>query len=193
MWLETLWTPATTDAAVAPAGANDIDPLLELLTDPGMLFRLVWGRGNEATGPLSAFVSVPAVAILLDAEPETDATLLEAFNAVVDDGADTEDAVEIEGNADPTVVAEVEVPVERTCDIVWGVGTNEDVELLAGSSYEGGGNTGLDDAFPVPDGPPPPVRRRGVEPAAPLAALNACCTICCWRAKTSLPLVTYPA
>ena len=50
---------------------------------------------------------------------------------------------------------------------------------FAGSSNVGGGNTGVVDALPVPDGPPPPVLRRGAPPAAPLAALRACCTICC--------------
>jgi len=173
-WLDTLWTPATTDAAVAPAGAIDLDPLFELL-----LFRLVWGIGNEATAAFDAVGSVPAVPILLEVELAAVVILVAAFNVVVEEEVDTEDAVEIEGNPEPIVEAEAVVPVERTCVIVGGVGTSDAVELLAGSSYEGGGKTGFDDAFPVPDGPPPPVRRRGVEPAAPLAALNACCTICC--------------
>ena len=85
-------------------------------------------------------------------------------------------ALEIEGNPE---AAEEEVLVDRALVIATGGGTSEDVELFAGSSYEGGGKTGFDDAFPVPDGPPPPVRLRGVEPAAPLAALKACSTICC--------------
>lgn len=70
------------------------------------------------------------------------------------------------GNADADTDAErVEAPL--------GGGTRAGV-CFAGSSYVGGGNTGLFEALPVPEGPPPPVLRRGVLPAAPLDALNAC-------------------
>ena len=61
---------------------------------------------------------------------------------------------------------------------------------LAGSSKQGGGKIGFAAARPVPDGTPPPTRRRGALPAAAPAALRACSTICCWRARTSRPLVT---
>ena len=162
-WLETLWTPATTEAAVVP----DLDPLFELLP----AFLLVCDIGNEAMAPFGA-VGIPP--LLIDAELPPEETLLAALKAVAAGGF--VGALEIEGN--PEAVEE-EVLVDRPFVIVAGVGTSEAVELLAGSSYEGGGNTGFDDAFPVLDGPPPPVRRRGVEPAAPLAALKACSTICC--------------
>mmetsp|Transcript_21967 Transcript_21967/g.52050 ORF Transcript_21967/g.52050 Transcript_21967/m.52050 type:complete len:118 (-) Transcript_21967:917-1270(-) len=108
-----------------------------------------------------------AVPLLLDAETVDEATLEAAF-IVVDEAEDPE----IAGNPEATDAALVDT--ERTCGIVGGVGTREAVEFLTGSSYEGGGKMGLDDAFPVPDGPPPPVLLRGVVPAAPLAALKAC-------------------
>ena len=44
-----------------------------------------------------------------------------------------------------------------------GGGTNDDL-LLEGSSYSGGGKTGLEHERPVPDGPPPPTRLRGTTP-----------------------------
>jgi hypothetical protein len=95
--------------------------------------------------------------------------------------AEAELPEEIAGNPELAVEAVAVAPVEtdRTCVVaVGGVGTTA-AEALAGSSKEGGGKIGFDDALPVPDGPPPPVRLRGVDPAAPLAALKACCTICC--------------
>jgi hypothetical protein len=122
--LETLWTPATTDAAVAPAG---LDPLFELLTDAAILFRFVWGIGNEATTAFGAVGRVPE-------DVEADVTLLAAFIVVVDEEVDAEGAVEIDGNPAPLVAAEAEGPAERTCVIVGGVGTSEAAELLAGSS-----------------------------------------------------------
>ena len=71
---------------------------------------------------------------------------------------------------------------------------------LMGSSNSGAGNTGLGCGLPVPDGPPPPMRFL-VGNFAPVADNMACppesfcCStnICCCRAKTSHPLVTYPA
>lgn len=170
---------------MAPAGANEIEP--PLLTEPTTLLRVVWGIANEEEiVPFGAVGSVLALPLLLfvDAPVETG---LEALIVFVKTEADTAGTVpeEIAGKpelADADAVADkvVAAEAERTCvDIVGGVGTREAVEDLAGSSKEGGGKIGFDDAFPVPDGPPPPVRRRGVEPAAPLAALKACCTICC--------------
>ena len=100
-------------------------------------------------------------------------------------GADTALAAAMVGNAaaDGTDAALVGAAA------VGGVGTR--VALgLAGSSKVGTGNTGFVAARPVPDGPPDPVFRRGVPPLAPAAALKACSTICCCRARTSLPLVT---
>ena len=78
------------------------------------------------------------------------------------------------------------VPVLAALDI--GVGTSAGAGLV-GSSNSGGGKTGLEAARPVPEGPPPPILRRGTVPAC-CDALRACCTICCWRASTSRPLVT---
>lgn len=57
------------------------------------------------------------------------------------------------------------------------------VVVEEGSSKVGGGNMGLGGTFPVPEGPPPPTRRRTV-----LDVANCCC-----RARTSRPEVTYPA
>ena len=132
--------------------------------------------GNEVAAAFVALGSLAAAAALAAVEPAPAATLLAAVIVVAADGVDLVAVVEIEGNPEAEVE---EVLADRAfVDIATGGGTSGG-ELLAGSSYEGGGNTGFEEAFPVPDGPPPPVRRRGVEPAAPLAALNACSTICC--------------
>ena len=133
--------------------------------------------GSEAAVAFVALGSLAVAATFMAAEPAPAATLLAAVIVVAADGVDLLVVLEIAGKP--------EAPVEEVLadlafvDIATGGGTSGAVEALAGSSYEGGGNTGFDEAFPVPDGPPPPVRRRGVEPAAPLAALNACSTICC--------------
>lgn len=95
----------------------------------------------------------------------------------------------------------MEADAERGIAPPTGTGT-ETEGGFAGSSNSGGGNIGWVDAFPVPDGPPPPTRFRGgigIPPLVIPAAACCCCaascsaTICCWRAKTSRPLVTYPA
>ena len=71
-----------------------------------------------------------------------------------------------------------------------GGGTKVVCEGLLGSSKVGGGKIGLLATFPVPDGPPPPTRLLVFGPELLLAAA----AICCWcLAKTSRPLVTYPA
>ena len=94
-------------------------------------------------------------------------------------------AAEIVGNPVPVVIA-------RPTDAAAGGGGTSVGVVLAGSSKVGTGKTGFEAALPVPDGPPPPTRLRGATPPA-ADALKACCTICCCRAKTSRPLVTYPA
>ena len=128
--------------------------------------------GNEVAAPFVALGILPAA----DAAPALAAILLAAVIVVAADGVAFADALEIAGNPDAVVE---DVLADRAFVVIAeGGGTSEAVDL-AGSSYEGGGNTGLEEAFPVPDGPPPPVRLRGVDPAAPLAALNACSTICC--------------
>jgi len=172
---------------VATAGANEIGP--PLLTEPTKLLRVVCGIANEeAIVPFGAVGIVLAFPLLLfvDTPVEIGLEALIVFVKTEADAADTGPVPEdMAGNpeladADTDAAELVAVEAERACvDIVGGVGTREAVEDLAGSSKEGGGKIGFDDAFPVPDGPPPPVRRRGVEPAAPLAALKACCTICC--------------
>ena len=88
------------------------------------------------------------------------------------------------GAGGPFAAAIVGNPVPVVDDLVCptaggGGGTKEDEDDFAGSSYDGGGKIGWAEALPVDDGPPPPARLRCVDPAAPLAALSACCTICC--------------
>lgn len=139
--------------------------------------RAVWDIGKEATALFDALESAPAGPIFFDAEiTEEDATLLAAF-IWFEEAEDDEPApaAEIEGNPEPIVCTDAAAAAaDRTCVIVGGVGTREVVGFFTASSYEGGGKIGFEDAFPVPDGPPPPVLLRGVVPAAPLAALNAC-------------------
>lgn len=165
----TLWTPATTEAAVAPDGARGA--LVEAeLGGPATLLRLA----DEAAA--SFVVAVPEVFAVLEGtapvEADRDKGIATGWLP-----AAAAAAAEMVGNAEEEPVA---TDAERGCDATeTGAGTRFAVDALAGSSKEGGGKTGLDEAFPVPDGPPHPVRRRGVEPAAPLAALKACCTICC--------------
>ena len=72
-------------------------------------------------------------------------------------------------------------------DVEGGGGTKVDWDCLLGSSKTGAGKTGFDVTLPVPEGPPLPTRRLALEPPVAAAA------ICCCRAKTSRPLVTYPA
>ena len=85
-------------------------------------------------------------------------------------------AAAIVGKAAPVVTALVLGVAAAAAGGGGGGGTSE-VDCFDGSSKEGGGNTGLELALPVPEGPPPPTFFRG----APLTALSACCsrTICC--------------
>ena len=91
-------------------------------------------------------------------------------------------AADILGKPEPVVIA--------LAAIAFGGGTNDEGDGFAGSSYVGAGKTGAALLRPVPDGPPPPALRLGCPPDVPLDALSAWATICCWRARTSLPLVT---
>mmetsp|Transcript_63507 Transcript_63507/g.125088 ORF Transcript_63507/g.125088 Transcript_63507/m.125088 type:complete len:292 (-) Transcript_63507:534-1409(-) len=145
-----LCTPATTEAAEIVPGTLWPTPLRE-------------GGATVPDGTLDTPTLAPVVA---------------ARAIVVGAGrfgaAETELAAAIVGK----VLGEF-IDVERAVIEPGGGGGTSGGGCFAGSSNVGGGNTGFVDALPVPDGPPPPVLRRGATPAAPLAALRACCTICC--------------
>mmetsp|Transcript_26200 Transcript_26200/g.48878 ORF Transcript_26200/g.48878 Transcript_26200/m.48878 type:complete len:325 (+) Transcript_26200:1005-1979(+) len=162
----TLCTPATTEAAVAPVGARGVFPLLELAAATA-LFRVA-GAPAEGIDTFCPGAEVPAA--FAGTAPVDAERVKGAADGVVPEAAAA--AAEIVGNAEEPVATEA----ERCCadTDTGGGGTRFAVEAFAGSSKEGGGKTGFAEAFPVPDGPPPPVRRRGVEPAGPLAALKAC-------------------
>ena len=135
------------------------------------LFRDAWP--TEVLGKFDERPTEAARAIVLGAAewvPELDTAALMGGKAVEDAAADTAET-------------------ERPFAAAEGGGT-KGVGFFAGSSKVGAGNTGWEEARPVPDGPPLPVLRRGAPPAAPLAALRACWTICCCRASTSRPDVT---
>lgn len=174
---------------MAPVGAREIEALFELFVDETIFLRLapwevvveeIFVAPFEAVGIVLIFPLLLFVPVTVGGLEE----LIAFVKAGVDAGPVELDPPGPEGIAGYPELAEPDDEIgaeeDRVCvDIEDGVGTREAVEGLAGSSKEGGGKIGLNEAFPVPDGPPPPVRRRGVEPAAPLAALNACCTICC--------------
>ncbi len=63
------------------------------------------------------------------------------------------------GNPDPVLAA-------LDIGAIAGVGTTAGAGL-AGSSNSGAGKTGLAEALPVPEGPPPPIFRRGAVPEVP--------------------------
>lgn len=156
---DTEWTPATTDAAVAPCGACARGPSEAAAPPEIMPFRAAGGAP-----PMLALLTTPT------------------------------DAERVIGLAMAAVCAAAEamvgnpVPVLAALDM--GVGTSVGAGFV-GSSNSGAGNTGEEELLPVPEGPPPPILRRGAVPEVPCEdALRACCTICCWRAKTSRPLVT---
>ena len=142
---DTLWTPATTDAAETPDGFGVPMPIEPLGAGP-------------PKDPLEDEGALPA-----------DEALTTGLGAGVP-ACGPPFAADMLGNPEPTLTALVDAA---------GAGTRFEVEGFDGSSYVGSGKTGFEQALPVPDGPPPPTLRRGADPAAPLAALSACCTICC--------------
>ena len=126
--------------------------------------------GPEATGPtllreICAADPIGTFGRPVVAPAEADRAIVVGTGKVA---AETAFAAAIVGNA----VVEF-TDAERAVAVPGGGGTSGGVGL-AGSSNVGGGNTGLVAARPVPEGPPPPVLRRGALPAAPLAALRAC-------------------
>ena len=126
---------------------------------------------NPATAPAdvrrpAALAAPPAATTAAVVEPEAEWTLEARGTA----GTPVDEA--------PGYPAAVET--ERKMPL--GFGTRLVADDLEESSYVGGGKTGWTEDRPVPDGPPPPVLRLA-DPAK---------SFCC-LARTSRPLVTYPA
>lgn len=105
--------------------------------------------------PITPFlVASPAEAVdpIEEADIET-----ERLNCVADAGAKGTAAVAV-----PVLLSPTET--ERLRLTGAGRGTSDADEDFNGSSKQGGGKTGLVDALPVPEGPPPPTLRRVPNP-----------------------------
>jgi hypothetical protein len=166
---------ATTDAAVV------VPAVVGAVTAAGML-------DDAATGPLCVFLCKAGGGAKPNGTDPNGGLLLPPAVAAVD-GRTT--LIELERPSFAAMFAGFKYAPAVTARVTPAGGGTKGGEGLLGSSYSGGGRMGFAAALPVPEGPPPPTFFLGMAPACPKR--NCSAKICCCRAKTSRPLVTYPA